>query len=74
MGKTKDLEPLQKKHLPKALSELLLKEQELARAQIEQINAGFQKTATLLFQGYVTSLDPQKTYTLSSDLKTFIEK
>lgn len=73
MGKVKELEQFPKQQLPKALSDRLIAERDSANAQIERINTSFQKTVSLLFEGFATSLDPKKSYTLSSDLKTFVE-
>lgn len=75
MGKEKDLVPTQQTtiQLPKVLSDRLLSERESATARIEQINTSFQKTVSLLFEGYAASLDPKKKYTLSNDFKSVIE-
>ncbi len=75
MSKEKELVPTQQTtiQLPKVLTDRLLSERESATARIEQINTSFQKTVSLLFEGYAASLDPKKKYTLSNDFKSVIE-
>jgi hypothetical protein len=63
----------EKHNTPKALQERLMQEKMAANEQIERINASYKRTITLLFEGYATTLSPNKNYALSEDFKTTVE-
>lgn len=60
--------------LPDVLHQRIASEREIANAKIQQIQQDYRQRVQLIIDGYSASLDPNKNYTLSNDLKHLIEQ
>lgn len=81
MKKQQTLKPTNSAHeaktmhaLPDVLHQRIASERETANAKIQQIQQDYRQRVQLIIDGFSASLDPNKNYMLSNDLKHLIEQ